>query len=153
MNPDSPTSEELEAFSELVSACQLEALHLIRGESTVSPRVFADSEGFEKVEYGIDVDTSGATTEDSQFLVCLVKIEWAAVVDSEESPIAKVSAQYMARYRLLVEVDPEPGTVENFARHNGLFNVWSFFREYLQSMTSRMGLPPATLPLLKPVSD
>jgi hypothetical protein len=32
-----------------------------------------------------------------------------------------------------------------------VFNTWPFFREQAHSLTSKMGLPPFTLPLLKPM--
>jgi preprotein translocase subunit SecB len=31
---------------------------------------------------------------------------------------------------------------------NGIYNIWPYWREYVQTTTSRLGLPPLTLPVL-----
>ena len=36
-----------------------------------------------------------------------------------------------------------------FARVNLPVNTWPYFREFVHSMISRMGLPPVVLPLVK----
>jgi len=38
---------------------------------------------------------------------------------------------------------------EIFKKHNLPINTWPFFREYVFNITSRMSIPPLTLPLLK----
>ena len=40
-----------------------------------------------------------------------------------------------------------------FAKINGLYNIWPFFRELVHSTTMRMGIPPMTLPALKMQDD
>ncbi len=36
-----------------------------------------------------------------------------------------------------------------FASLNGVFNAWPYFREFLQSATTRMGLPQFVLPVFR----
>jgi hypothetical protein len=36
-----------------------------------------------------------------------------------------------------------------FAKVNGIYNVWPYFRELVQSMGSRLGLPPVVLPVFR----
>jgi hypothetical protein len=38
--------------------------------------------------------------------------------------------------------------VRAFAEFNATFNAWPFWREFVQSMTARMGLPAVVVPLL-----
>jgi hypothetical protein len=40
-------------------------------------------------------------------------------------------------------------TLEAFARFNGIFNAWPYWREYVQSATSQMGLPRLILPVFR----
>lgn len=40
-----------------------------------------------------------------------------------------------------------------FAKINGLYNVWPFFRELVHSTTNRMGIPQMTLPALQMRED
>ena len=38
--------------------------------------------------------------------------------------------------------------LQAFGVQTGLFNVWPYWREFVASVTSRMGFPPLTIPLL-----
>ena len=35
-----------------------------------------------------------------------------------------------------------------FGKINGIFNIWPYWREYVQSSISRIGLPPVAIPLM-----
>lgn len=39
-----------------------------------------------------------------------------------------------------------------FGQMNGVYNVWPYWREFVQSMTVRMGLPPLTVPVFRPLA-
>ena len=39
--------------------------------------------------------------------------------------------------------------VDAFGQANGVFNAWPYWREYVQSTTVRMGLPPLVLPVFR----
>lgn len=58
----------------------------------------------------------------------------------------------LATYLLVYRVKSSTGfTRENFdafGRLNGLFNAWPYWREFVQGMMCRMGLPPITVPVL-----
>jgi preprotein translocase subunit SecB len=43
---------------------------------------------------------------------------------------------------------PSADDVAEFARANGALNSWPFVRELLYGLTSRLGYPPFTLPLM-----
>jgi hypothetical protein len=58
-------------------------------------------------------------------------------------------------YSLVYTFDPplceeHDEALSTFAEHNGRFNSWPFLRAYLARVTGEFGLPPVTLPLLKP---
>lgn len=38
---------------------------------------------------------------------------------------------------------------DQFAKINPIYNVWAYWREFVQNMTTRMNLPVLTMPLLK----
>ena len=38
------------------------------------------------------------------------------------------------------------GALELFAQANGTFNLWPYWREFVQSTSTRMGLPALTVP-------
>lgn len=62
----------------------------------------------------------------------------------------RISCDVSLRYSfgdLPAELEGEP--LRHFSELNGLVNAFPYFRELVQSATSRMGLPPLILPLLK----
>jgi preprotein translocase subunit SecB len=44
----------------------------------------------------------------------------------------------------------DQANLDAFAALNGMFNLWPYVREFVQSMTVRMGLPALTLPVHRP---
>jgi preprotein translocase subunit SecB len=55
-----------------------------------------------------------------------------------------------AEFVLVYAVDSLEGikqkNLDVFGQTNGVFNAWPYWREFVQSITTRMGLPPLTLP-------
>lgn len=88
--------------------------------------------------------------------VATVHAHLRATVSHERPPAAPVfelSCHYVLDYRFAVSGGPE-GDERNtylgaFANVNGIYNVWPYFRELVQSVTSRMGLPPLVLPVYR----
>jgi len=67
-----------------------------------------------------------------------------------ETDIFRIESSFSLDYRMSGD---EPAGVEEvaaFAKVNGIYNAWPYWREYVQSTASRMGLPPLVLPVLSP---
>ena len=65
----------------------------------------------------------------------------------------RIDAEYILDY----SVDKSPlGITEEaataFGKLTGIYNVWPYWREYIQSTSMRVGLPPVTLPLVTAAS-
>lgn len=60
-----------------------------------------------------------------------------------------IAVTYLLTYRMENVAGITKTHVKSFAETNAVFNAWPYFREYVQSTTLRMGLPPLTVPLLK----
>jgi hypothetical protein len=78
----------------------------------------------------------------------------------EENPeveIFHMQCGYVLGYEFNASGGPSPNERDYyfvpFAKINGLFNVWPFFRELVHSTTMRMGIPPMLLPALRIQSD
>jgi hypothetical protein len=68
---------------------------------------------------------------------------------SEETFSASVAYQLVYSFQPPLS-EEHHGSLATFAEHNGRFNSWPFLRAYLARVTAEFGLPPLTLPLLKP---
>jgi hypothetical protein len=67
-----------------------------------------------------------------------------------EADIFRIESSFSLDYRISGD---EPAGVEEvaaFAKLNGIYNAWPYWREYVQSTASRMGLPPLVLPVISP---
>lgn len=63
--------------------------------------------------------------------------------------VFKISASFHLVYELPSELKPDRSEILAFAQTNAVYNAWPYWREFVQSMTSRMNVPPLTLPLLR----
>lgn len=64
-----------------------------------------------------------------------------------DETIFSIEAIFEAIYRSKRELTKEE--LEEFGKQNVGFNVWPFWREYVQSCTSRMGINSITVPFFK----
>ena len=65
------------------------------------------------------------------------------------TPVVSVDCAYAVDYTIIREgFTPSAEQVKAFKDGNAIFNVWPYFREYLQSSLVKMGLPPLTAPFL-----
>lgn len=68
---------------------------------------------------------------------------------SKADPAVVVDCAFAADYELAPDFAIRPEHVKAFKDGNAIFNVWPYFREFLQSSLQRMGLPPLTAPFLR----
>lgn len=63
--------------------------------------------------------------------------------------VVSVECAYAADYTITRDgFMPTAEQIKAFKDGNAIFNVWPYFREYLQSSLVKMGLPPLTAPFL-----
>jgi len=67
---------------------------------------------------------------------------------SSESVYFEITAEFTAQYQLRRQIDETEfnAVMEEFGRHNVAYHVWPFWREYVQSVCCRMGIPPIPVP-------
>jgi hypothetical protein len=60
-----------------------------------------------------------------------------------------VECTFQANYSLAARYKPSSAEIEAFQSGNAIFNAWPFFREFVQTNVSRMGLPIPPVPFLR----
>ncbi len=68
---------------------------------------------------------------------------------SPDKIVMSIEASFCTSYVLKPIEEVNPADIEHFAKINPIYNAWAYWREFVQSMTSRMGFPVLTIPLLK----
>lgn len=82
-------------------------------------------------------------------LIIEAQLHMSAETDgAQKAKIAEVGCTFEAIYALKPGFEMTLAHAKAFAAANALFNVWPYFREFLQSTTVRMGLPPIVAPFL-----
>lgn len=75
------------------------------------------------------------------------------VSDEQEKPFFAIEASYVLSYGIRGSNAFTNEQRAAFADLNAMYNVWPYWREFVQSTMTRMGLPPYTLPVFQPVRD
>jgi hypothetical protein len=63
--------------------------------------------------------------------------------------VMSIEASFCVSYVMRPILDFDYNDIEQFSKINPVYNVWSYWREFVQSMTMRMGFSVLTIPLLK----
>lgn len=68
--------------------------------------------------------------------------------DNSSAPVA-VNVSFELSYRVPESMSVSDEELMEFARVNGVFNAWPYFREFVHAALSRMGLPPVIIPVFR----
>jgi len=102
-----------------------------------------------EAELKVGWTTSVKDPDNSGFYV-LAEIETAVVPRGEGRESAlEVHATFELHYSLPEGFQTTAQQLDEFARFNGVFNVWPYWREVVQNSFVRMGFPPVTLPVYR----
>jgi len=63
----------------------------------------------------------------------------------------RIEALFVLQYEVSSFEGLRRPNIDAFGELNGLYNVWPYWREYVQSTTVRMGLPPLIIPVFRPL--
>jgi hypothetical protein len=69
--------------------------------------------------------------------------------ESASPPSLLINATFILEYEISSASDLADEQFRAFARTNGIYNAWPYWREYVQSTTARMGLPPIMIPVFR----
>jgi hypothetical protein len=85
-------------------------------------------------------------------IVVLTDFVMEARPDANQSgePCCEVRARIALTYDSPKAAEFSSEHLSAFAQGNGIYNAWPYWREFLQSSTVRMGLPPFILPSFRP---
>ncbi|MCL5669760.1 MAG: hypothetical protein M1423_00425 [Acidobacteria bacterium] len=100
----------------------------------------------------VTMSHSGKAVAKEKGVVCAtVRFDLQARETGKEKakPSFRVDVSFELLYKIPPDLDPSRAELRAFAGTNAIFNAWPYWREFVQSMTARAGLPPLTLPLFR----
>jgi len=140
--------ESLKEIGPLIAAVQIRDIRLV--EAGVSTSVRSAKEAGEiKFEVATSADVKEYNKDEGIFWV-LAQIKIRLIpVEPEKDAVVSVSAAFEIKYSLPKELRASQKQLNTFARINGVFNAWPYWREFVQNMLTRMNLPTITLPVFR----
>ena len=98
-----------------------------------------------KIDITVNVGTSASASE--PYVLVRPRVVFSAWYDDAPSddPAIIIDATFQLQYDLQTELTSD---ITELITQSSMLHSWPFFREYLQSQITRMGLPPILLPLL-----
>jgi hypothetical protein len=64
----------------------------------------------------------------------------------------QIEAEFLLDYSLNKEIPVSEEIASAFGKMNGIYNAWPYWREYVQSVSARAGMPPLAIPLMTTAS-
>lgn len=106
----------------------------------------------EKVMISLSSNGSPGAVRESGFDInteVIFEVNPAGDEEAESDAVVHINSIFRLSYELPnAHVYPQED-LEEFASVNAVFNAWPYFREIVQSMLVRMGLPPVPIPLFR----
>ena len=139
---DQPTFETVRP---LIVRAELQSIRLSKCRIDTNPPRDAAYEG----DVSIDLSTKASGKRMGEKLWCVFTFNLNATNQSPTPRPLAISLQLEAIYIVPSELSFSAKQIHAFVRTNGMLNVWPYWREFVQSVTGRAGLPPLTLPLFR----
>jgi len=137
-------TEAIKRISHIIAAVQLQSVRLI--ESTVKSSIRSPKEAG-KIDLFVDTSTQPPGMPEDGLIYVQPTIN--TLVTSQGKTVVSIMATYELIYLLSKDMKVSQEELNDFARLNAMFNVWPYWREFVQSTITRMNLPPLVLPLFR----
>jgi preprotein translocase subunit SecB len=139
------TQDLLKLCLPVVKQVQIDDLYLSR--STIQ-RNEEQKEVPTEVDIGYRFKVESAIDREAKRINVVVILTISGKSEDQKGQIFEIQSAFSISYSLRSTEGIEEVNVNAFGKMNAVHNVWPFWREYVQSSLSRMGLPTVTLPVL-----
>jgi len=107
-----------------------------------------------KKAYDIDYSTEVQIDKKNGYVIVTAKFNFEAFSESKtQKPVVLMDASFLLAYKIENFEGLTQRGFEQFANLNGIYNAWPYWREFVQNMIARMGLPSLTIPVFRIVQS
>lgn len=141
-------SESVKQARRLIAVVQLEEVRLV--ETTAKAGVRSREEAGKIAISAVHSARAPQGIRDGVFYVITsleVRID-SSDAEQKRPPLA-LKVEYELKYRVPPDFKATKAEISSFAKVNGVYNAWPYFREYVQTTVQRMNLPPVILPVYR----
>lgn len=143
------SAKELKSLAKVVARIDLKSLFLLNSY------VRRSLDALEHERVAAEINVEGTLFEEKEdCLIAKAVFSFVGTATDEnnvknEKEAVSIGAEYILEYSLPEKTGLTKEELENFCDINAVYNAWPYWRELVQSLSNKMGLPPITLPLLK----
>ncbi|MFZ2148230.1 MAG: hypothetical protein WAV28_13515 [Sedimentisphaerales bacterium] len=103
-----------------------------------------------KKEYGINYSTEVQVDKKKGYVIVTAKFHFEAFTESKtQKPAIFIDASFLLAYKIENFEGLTQKGFEQFAKFNGIYNAWPYWREFVQNTVTRMGLPSLSIPVFR----
>ncbi len=102
-------------------------------------------------EVSLQVDVATDLNEESGRIFVGPRFAIIGHRNDDDEEMLRIEAVFIAIYRVPSLKGIQQEHLKAFGELNGLYNLWPYWREFVQSATTRMGFPALTIPVFRPV--
>lgn len=140
-------SEATDALKALIAAVDIKEVRLVEAAAKTKARSPSETGAVKLV-----TDQQAEISEqqgDGTFSVVATMRASLVPQEAEDNSLVSITTSFELRYRLPQDFAVDAETLATFAETNGIYNAWPYWREFVQNIVARMGLPPVLLPVLR----
>jgi hypothetical protein len=131
-----------EEYRKILEALELDTLYLSELSSKFREEFLSQS-------LKLEIDEKESFVQENNILKVVYTFKLTAKDDSMEEPGITLHARYTVRYQVTKEVQVTKEFMKVFSDLTIGMLLWTYFRELVNNMVYRMGMPPLVLPLKK----
>lgn len=141
-------NRDVQAAREIIAAVELADVRLV--EATCRSTVRSATE-VAKPEFQIapSAKVSSKTKDGGFYVRATLDFKVLSVEDDQSNVALSIRVVYELKYNLPKKLHPPLKALQAFARINGIYNAWPYFREFVQTTSQRMDLPAVVLPVYR----
>lgn len=143
----------MEIISKIAHCIELEDIYLLKSECNLFDESFLNKNN-EKINIHQSFQGNIKDLVPGKKVKVLVEFklkteDFQNSSEKDKNIIFLINASFVLLYSFNQKADFKKGDLGMFANVNGVFNCWPYWREFVQNITTRMGLPSLIVPLLK----
>ena len=142
------TDDAIELAAAVAGRVVLSVVRLIKSSSLLMPGAAT----VEHFQIELSLRTRVLVKPDEDVLLVIAGIDLAGrshTKNPSDEEDLRIGAEFALRYTISSKSGFDAKHFDQFGAVNGVYNAWPYFREFIQSTTSRMGLTPFLLPVFR----
>jgi preprotein translocase subunit SecB len=140
---------DLRTIGKVAAKVEIKSINLI--ESKTSTVLDDASQPNNNLILSVGIKT--CTKKTSYGFEAIIGFELKGKGDKSDIALLNIEANFRLKYELKNKKAFSKKDLDEFAAVNGVYNVWPYWREFVQNTVARMGLPLLTVPVLKVPED